>query len=185
MFPWLKASFAQPLLQRLLLPSRSPAKGGETKHLESGHQAAKPGWSQLSSPTLRTISGAAYCCPSPTPSEAGSLPGQSRAGRRNPSILQPCRWVEEADLMKAHGNPLPHSSCSVSSLARACGSGRQGGGTLENMFTEFLPNHRKSQLLGMKNGRRRQMRPVLCQLPSTAAGKRKPERSSAVLHWPM
>lgn len=109
MFPWLKTSFAEPLLQRLLFPSRSLAKGGEAKPLERGHQAAKLGWSQLSSRTLRTTSGAAGRCPSPTPSEARSLPAQTRAVRRNPSILQPRRWVKEADLMKAHGNPLPHS----------------------------------------------------------------------------
>lgn len=78
---------------------------------------------------------------------------------------------EEAELSKAMEIPFHIPGCGVSSLARA------GGGTLGNMFTELLPNHRKSRLLGMENGRRRrrQMWPRLCQLLSAATGKQKPE----------
>lgn len=120
------------------------------------------------------------CCPNPTLGGLGHLPASSGDGGRNSGILQPCRGPREADLMEI---PFHVPGSGVSSLARACGGGRRGGGTLGSVFTELLPNHRKSQLLGMKSRRRRRKRkrPRLCQLLSTATSKRKPEHCAAAL----
>lgn len=93
-----------------------------------------------------------------------------------------CRGAKEGNLVKAHGNPLPHSQQWCFLSHKGMRWWQEEGGTLENMFTELLPNHGKSQLLGMKSRKRKKRkRPRLCQLLSTTAGKQKPEHSTAVM----